>query len=467
MSTPGTIEGKTFRDKIYTIDKKGKRLWVYAQKPFGKFYNYRSLLSYIYLIIFLTLPLLKFNGNPLFKLDVINGEISLFGVIFWPQDFIIFGIGMMTFIIFIVVFTVVYGRMFCGYACPQTVFLEFIFRPIEWLVEGNPNKQKALAESKWTAEKIVKKAIKHILFFAVSFLIANTFLAYIIGVDKLMKIASEPIYEHVGGYIGITIFSFVFYIVFAYVREIVCTVICPYGRLQSVLLDKDTVLVAYDYKRGEPRGKFSKESNENLGDCIDCMQCVKVCPTGIDIRNGTQLECVNCTACIDACAHIMKSINRPKGLIRYASENNIAQGQPFKFTKRVKAYTVVLGILLGALATLLITRSDIDATLMRTPGQLFQEQPNGKISNLYLIRMINKTHNAVPYHLVLENMNGEIRPVGHTLDSLKPDAKSEQEFFVIINKNEIKNVKTKLKIGLYQGDKKLKTLQTNFLGYLQ
>src|SRR5690606_4460251 len=201
-----------------------------------------------------------------------------------------------------------------------------LFRKIDYFILGNAPKQKLLAKQKWTTEKISKYGIRYMLYLCASFIIANTFLAYIIGVDELWQIATSPISNHLGGFIAIVVFTIVFFIVYAFVREQVCTNICPYGRLQGVLLDKDSIVVTYDYKRGEPRAKFAKVNTAHLGDCIDCNQCVNVCPTGIDIRNGTQLECTNCTACIDACNFMMEKVGRPKNLIRYDSENNVALG---------------------------------------------------------------------------------------------------------------------------------------------
>ena len=248
--------------------------------------------------------------------------------------------------------------------------MEMLFRKVEYWIEGDAAKQRMLNNGPWTQEKIRKKTLKHVSFFGLAFIIANLFLSYIIGVKQLQHIISEPVSDHFGGFMAIVIFSGVFYGVYAYFREQVCTVICPYGRLQSVLLDRNSMIVAYDYKRGEPREKFKKEkvAEINTGDCIDCFQCVKVCPTGIDIRNGTQMECVGCTACIDACNKMMDAVNRPQGLIRYASENGITDGKKLRYTGRMKFYTVMLFILTGLLATLLLTRKEIDGTIIRTTG---------------------------------------------------------------------------------------------------
>lgn len=455
---------ESFRDSIATINKEGKRNWIFPKKPHGKFYKARGIVSVIFLVLFFSLPFIRVNGDPLFLFNIIQRKFILFGVIFWPQDFVIFGLGMLTFIVFIVLFTVVFGRVFCGWACPQTVFMEMVFRKLEYWIEGDANEQRKLSQMPWNAEKIRKRGVKLGIFFLLSFIIANFFLAYIIGSDELIKIISEPLSKHVGGFVSLLIFSGVFFFVFAWFREQACLIVCPYGRLQGVMLDRNSIVVAYDYVRGEPRGHVSKkEPQKELGDCVDCSLCVKVCPTGIDIRNGTQLECVNCTACIDACDEVMEKTHRPKGLIRYASENGIANKQPLKFTTRIKAYSFVLTLLVGVLVFLLVSRSDVDATILRAAGQLYQEQPGDKISNLYTVRVINKTRKELPITFKVESGDGEIQLVGKPL-TVHSEGKGEAEFFVVRDKANIHGRKTKVRIGVFSGDRKIQTVVTNFLG---
>jgi cytochrome c oxidase accessory protein FixG len=397
MSNSEINRDESFRDSVSTIDEKGKRVWLFPQKPKGKFYDARKIVSYIFLAILFVLPFIKVNGNPLLLLNVLERKFIIFGLIFWPQDFFLFGLTMLTFVVFIVLFTAIFGRLFCGWVCPQTVFLEMVFRRIEYLIEGDASEQKALARAPWDGDKIFKKASKHIIFYAISFFIANTFLAYMIGVDELYKIITDPIDQHLGGFLTIVLFSGAFYGVFAHFREQVCLVACPYGRLQGVLLDKNSIVVAYDYVRGEPRKHFRKNEERRAGDCIDCHQCVKVCPTGIDIRNGTQLECVNCTACIDACDHIMDSVGLKRGLIRYASEDNIAKKQKPRFTTSIALYSLLLLGLLTGLGFGLATRSDTETTILRTPGMLFQKQPDGRLSNLYNFKIVIKPRKIFPF----------------------------------------------------------------------
>ncbi len=460
---------ESFRDSLATVDKEGKRKWIYAWKPKGKLYTMRKWLSYLYFIIFFGLPFVKINGRPLFMFNIPQGKFIVFGKIFWPQDFFIFGLAMITFIFFIILFTAAFGRLFCGWACPQTNFMEMMFRRVEFMVLGNANEQKALKNAPWTSNKIFKLSLKHVLFFVLSFIIANFFLAYIIGIDDLKKIITEPVGEHIAGLSSLLIFSGVFYGVYAFFREQACTVVCPYGRLQSVLLDKNSMIVAYDYKRGEPRGMKRKNqpAELQLGDCIDCFQCVRVCPTGIDIRNGVQMECVGCTACIDACNDVMDKIHKPRGLIRYASENSIATGEPLHYTTRMKIYTGLCLLVLTLLSVLLFTRKDIDVTVMRTPGQLFQERGADSVSNLYNIKVMNKTDKDIPLTIKVMSMNGSVQVVGKPYIHVPKEGQGSGSFFLILPKKDIHNRKTELKLALYEGDKKILTETTSFLGPVQ
>lgn len=467
--TTTTQEPESFRDRIATVDEKGKRKWVYAQKPKGKFYNIRSWVSWGFFALFFTLPFIKLNGRPLFLFNIPEAKFIIFGKIFWPQDFMIFGLTMVTFIIFIVLFTAAFGRLFCGWVCPQTIFMEMLFRKAEYLIEGDAGRQKLLNKSPWTSEKIRKKVLKHFVFFLLSFIIANFFLVYIIGIDELKKIISEPVSEHIVGFLAIIIFSAIFYAVYAFFREQACTVVCPYGRLQSVLLDRNSMIVAYDHQRGEPRGKYKKQQEAQLsqGDCIDCFQCVKVCPTGIDIRNGTQMECVGCTACIDACNVMMIAVNKPTGLVRYASEAGISEGKKLRYTGRMRFYTFLLIILSGILTLLLISRKDIDGTILRTKGLTYQERGTDSLSNLFNIKVINKTINDMPVTLRLEGeaaQSGKIELVGATSIHLKQEDQATGSFFVVLPRSYVTGRKMKLRIGLYNGEQRVTTLKTNFTG---
>ena len=460
----GSLSDQSFRDHLATVDAKGRRKWVFAQKPSGKWYSLRTYISWGFFILFFALPFIYVNGQPLFLFNIPNARFIIFGKIFWPQDFFIFGLTMVTFIVFVILFTAAFGRLFCGWVCPQTIFMEMLFRKVEYAILGDAAKQKLARSGPQTAGWRFRLAVKHVVFFALSFIIANTFLAYIIGVRELGHIITEPMGRHLGQLSALLIFSGVFYAVYAFFREQACTVVCPYGRLQSVLLDRNSMIVAYDYKRGEPRGKFTKKKDSGLGDCLDCLQCVKVCPTGIDIRNGTQMECVGCTACIDACDHMMEKTGRLTGLIRYTSENGIDNHEPLQYTMRMKLYSGLLGVLVVILAALLISRKEVDATIMRTPGMLYQERGADSISNLYTIKIANKTIRQVPLQLRLEDAYGSVQIIGGNVIQVRKEDEGSGNFFVILPKQEIRSRKTLLHIALYEGNKKIDVIPTNFLG---
>jgi cytochrome c oxidase accessory protein FixG len=459
-------EEGSFRDRVSTVDEKGKRVWIYAQQQNGRYYTYRTWLSLFFVALLISMPFIKINGQPFILLNILERKFIIFGQIFWPQDFFLFGFAMLTAIVFIIVFTVIYGRIFCGWVCPQTIFMEMIFRRIEYWIEGTASQQRLLNQAPWSPKKIRIKLSKWIVFYGISFIVGNIFLSYIIGVDALWEIISSPPSQHVGGLTAMVVFSGVFFFVFTWFREQVCTVVCPYGRLQGVLLDRNSIVVAYDYIRGEPRGKISKKADLK-GDCIDCNLCVKVCPTGIDIRNGTQLDCVNCTACIDACDSIMDKIERPRGLIRYASEANIADNKPFEWTGRIKAYSFLMLLLLGVFGALLFSRKDIQTTVIRVPGQLFQELDDNRISNLYNIKLVNKTFVDKNLTLKGEGQDVTIQLIGREDLEVMGEDELQATFFLILNKDDLTSRKTKVKLGLYEGDRRISTINTNFLGPLK
>ena len=457
-----------FRDTISLMDEKsGDRSWVYPKKPKGPLYNGRTWFSITLMILMFSGPWLRINHHPVLLLNILARKFIIFGIPFWPQDMPLFALLMLTFVVFIIVFTVLFGRLWCGWACPQTIFMEMLFRKIEYFLEGDFRQQLKLDDGPWNFNKMWRKTVKHILFFALSFFIANTFLAYLIGTDELMKLVTEGPSEHFGQFFALLIFTIAFYVVYAKFREIVCIVICPYGRLQGLMLDKNSIVVAYDYIRGEPRGIHKKGSEEKLGSCIDCKRCVQVCPTGIDIRNGTQLECINCTACIDECNDVMVHTNQPKGLIKYASQDQIANGNTKRITFRSGAYVAILTILVTLLTYFVLTRKEVDFTVLRTPGMTYQQQDETHVSNMYNFEVINKT---------FDNQHVEVRiisPEGATLImvdrdksfiELKEDDIIKGSFFIIRSQSDIKKNNTEAVIELLCNGKKIKDIKTNFVG---
>lgn len=497
---------ETYRDRISTVDERGKRAWVYPKKPKGPYYQYRTYVSWVLLAILFGLPFIKVAGEPLVLLNVLERRFILFGVPFAPQDFHLFALAMVAGMLFIVLFTVVFGRLFCGWVCPQTIFMEMVFRKIEYWIEGDANAQIRLNKAPWTADKVFKKGAKQLLFLTISVFIAHTFLSYIIGLDALVDLISQSPWQQPAGFIAMTVFTGAFYFVFARMREQVCIAICPYGRLQGVLLDQNSINVMYDWVRGEPRGKKKRAkktpakkkdckdgcsncrvgqscdtdllesvqlaattieaapvavAEPKLGDCVDCNLCVKVCPTGIDIRNGTQLECINCTACMDACDEVMLKIGRPTGLIRYDSYHGIAEQKRKIFTTRVKAYSVVLVAMIALIGALWFQRTDVEVLLLRTPGMLYQEQEDGTISNLYNYQIINKTRDALPIEFRLQGEIGRLQLVG--APPVAPGNEVAEGALFIALPPDGKSPKRRIKVEVWSGDRKIDVVPTNFL----
>lgn len=460
-----------FRDTIGTLNEEGKRAWVFPKMPVGKWYEYRKYVSYVLLVFLFSAPFIKINGNQFLLFNVLERRFNIFGFPFWPQDFYLFVIMMLIGVVFVIFFTVAFGRLFCGWVCPQTIFMEMVFRRIEYWIEGDRGKQIRLSKMPWNAFKIKKRVLKWVVFFIISFLIANVFLAYLIGSDQLIRYVIDGPAKHGSTLISLLIFTGVFYFVFAWFREQVCIIVCPYGRLQGVLLDNKSIVVAYDHKRGEKeegRALFKKNEDRaatGKGDCIDCGACVQVCPTGIDIRNGTQLECINCTACIDACDSIMEAVNLPKGLVRYTSEDNIEKKSKFTFTPRLKGYTVILGILTAVLIGMLFLRNDVEAKIMRLPGQLYEHKDNNMISNVYTFKLINKTvYKIEDLHFKLESHDGTINTVSNGELQVPKQGLAQGTLFIEINASDLSGDKDRLEIGIYSGKTLIETTTTAFLG---
>ena len=459
-----------FRDHIATAHADGRRRWLYPRKVRGKYFRWRTWFSWLLLLIMFSGPFITINGNPLLMMNIPERKFVVLGQIFWPQDMIIFAFAILLFFTGVVIFTTAYGRLWCGWACPQTVMMEMVFRKIEYFIEGDAPEQRALAKAPWNGRKIFKRLAKHAIFLALSFLVGNVLLSYIIGWHELYGIITDPPALHLTGLTFMTLFSLLFYGIFARFREQACTFICPYGRFQSALLDENSIVVAYDYKRGEKRGplrheqKFGERKFAGFGDCVACNQCVAVCPTGIDIRNGTQLECVHCTACIDACDHVMTKTGSPPGLIRYASLNGIERGEGLKVTPRLIGYSVVLVVLAVILGVLLLNRSDAEATLLRAPGSLFQQMPDGRFSNLYTIHDINKTSRDLPVELRLESPAGQLTLMGSGVILVPAQKLSENSVLIELDTAAMKPGATPVVVGVYSQDKKIQTLRTAFIG---
>jgi cytochrome c oxidase accessory protein FixG len=441
-----------FRDKVGFISDDGSRSYIYPKKPSGRYTNYRSYLSWGLLALLFAGPFIKIGGQPFLLLDVIGRKFVILGQVFWPQDFYLLVILLITLVIFVVVFTAAFGRIFCGWVCPQTIFLEMVFRKIEYWLDGDRGQQLRIANMPWNAEKIRRRAVKWSIFFVLSFIIANTFLMYLVGKERVFSMIQEGPIAHAGTFVALVVFTSAFFFVFAWFREQACIVVCPYGRLQGVLLDRNSIVIAYDKIRGELRSRFRKNEDREAvgkGDCIDCGQCVAVCPTGIDIRNGTQLECVNCTACIDACDDIMDKINKPRGLIRYASENNIQDKKPFAYTTRLKLYTVVLSLLVITMGGLLFSRSTMQANILRLPGSNYKIGDDGMITNLYQYKILNKSTEEQNFRIEIVGFDGATaQAAGGNALKAEVQAFAEGVLIISIPKEELSSSKQKISLQI-------------------
>ncbi|HZL41728.1 MAG TPA: cytochrome c oxidase accessory protein CcoG, partial [Verrucomicrobiae bacterium] len=463
------IDWGDYRDHLSTSDRDGRRQWLYPRKPRGRYFRARTLVSWVLLGVMFVGPFVRIHGNPLLLLNFVDRKFIILGHIFWPQDMIISAVTLLIFFTGIFVFTAAFGRLWCGWTCPQTVLMEMVFRKLEYWIEGDSGSQRALAAAPWTVAKIRKRTCKHALFLGLSFLVGNTLLAYMIGINSLFAIIRDNPSKHLQGLVEMMLFTLVFYGIFARFREQACTFICPYGRLQSTLLDENSIVVAYDYRRGEKRGVRKRSQTDEdrrragQGDCVNCLACVAVCPTGIDIRNGTQMECVHCTACIDACDGIMARIGLPRGLIRYASLNGIERGERLRFTPRLAGYSALLLGLVGLWFFMVFTRSDVEATLLRAPGALFQQMPDGHFSNIYTVKIVNKTSRRLPVELKLENVPGDLQVMGQAL-VVPSEQLAETSVLIELNRSVMKSGTTSLVVGVYSEGRRVQTLKTSFIG---
>ena len=364
----------------------GRRRFIYPADVTGRFATARKAVFLLLIAIYAALPWITIGGHPALFLNVERREFYLFGGVFNAQDM------WMTVFLFtgaafgLVVVTATLGRVWCGWACPQTVFLDGVFRRIERIVEGPHDKRRRRDDGPWSLDKLWRKIVMHALFLGTSFLLAHVLLAYFVSVRSVLSFVVHRPSEHVEVFIGVSALTLVLYFNFAWFREQFCVVLCPYGRLQSALFDSDSLIVGYDVGRGEPRGKTKKE---NAGDCVDCLRCVAVCPTGIDIRNGLQMDCIACTACIDACDEIMDRLGRERGLIRYDSQNGLA-GEPRKFWRpRMFVYAALgtLGILAASFA--FSQRNAFDANLLRSVGAPY-EVDGPVVRDAFHLHIVNK-----------------------------------------------------------------------------
>jgi cytochrome c oxidase accessory protein FixG len=388
---------------LSTLNEDGSRRWLRPKLSVGAFFRKRRVVAYALMVVFFLIPYLRMNGRPLVLLDVPHRQFTLFGYTFLPTDTLLFMLLLISIAISIFLLTALFGRVWCGWACPQTVYMEFLFRPIERLFEGGRSGSMALDKRPGLHPRRLAKNAVYVL---LALFLAHTFLAYFVGIDQLVQWVRQSPFEHPTSFLIMAGTAAAIFFDFGWFREQTCLVACPYGRLQSVLLDRQSVIVGYDVLRGEPRTHKVKDHPPGSGDCIDCGACVLTCPTGIDIRDGLQMECIHCTQCADACDAIMAKIDRPPGLIRYTSRDAVEGKRTRILRPRVVIYPIALAVAVGLLAFSLGTKADTDVTLLRGAGAPFIRQPDGNIVNQIRIKITNRTRHARSYRLELSGVPG-------------------------------------------------------------
>lgn len=398
---------------LSTLEKDGRRRWLKPRLSRGNWWHRRRAVAYVLMVIFIAVPHIKIAGSPLIRLDIVAREFTIFGHTFLPTDTLLLALTMLTAFISIVFITAVTGRAWCGWACPQTVYIEYLFRPIDRLFEGTAGK----GGNPKQPMSVPRQIGRFVVYVLLNMILAHTFLSYFVGAEKLSEWIQSSPFEHPVAFAVMTVTTALLTYDFYFFREQTCLIACPYGRFQSVMLDRQSLIVAYDGTRGEPRKKGKHFPEDKAGDCVDCNQCVVVCPTGIDIRDGLQMECINCTQCIDACDDVMDKVGSPKGLIRYSSQDALA-GKKKRFLRaRTVIYPLLLGVVVSGLGFAILSKYGFDARIIRGKGAPFTRVDPRTVSNTFNLRLVNRTKSAQQYALSV-NQPTE----GVELEVIDPDA---------------------------------------------
>ena len=459
----GNLEADLYQfrppERPSTMDERGRRMWVFPAEIQGPFMRWRRWTGWALIVIYLATPWIRIGGMQAVWLRIPERRFILFGHLFFPQDsfylmFLLVGLALGLFF-----FTALVGRVWCGWACPQTVWMEEVFRKIEWLVEGDHHAQQRLDAAPWSAGKAARRVAKHALFLVFSALVSNTFIAYFAGTENLLRWMMSPPSQHWTAFLFMAVILGVFYLDFAWFREQFCTVVCPYARFQAVLTDADTTQVGYDTVRGEPRGRVGVAK----GDCIDCHKCVAVCPTGIDIRDGYQLECIGCARCIDACDGIMDRVQKPRGLIRYDSLARLTGAGTHILRPRVIVYSVLLVGVVAALAFALEVRSEADVTIFRPPGEPFVLLPGGVVSNHFSVRIINRGESDHAFRIALAGTPQAQLITARNPMPVKAGEQERIEVFVNLAQDAVPTGKFPLTLQFYEGADLVAEKATTFL----
>ena len=468
MSTNPAVDAEqhdTFRNELASVATDGRRRWIYARQPAGRWYRARTAVSVVLLAFLLSAPFVTIDGEPLMMLNVLERKFVLLGIVFPPQDLYLVVLIALSTLVTLVLVTVVAGRIWCGWLCPQTIFMEMVFRRLEYAIDGSAEQQLRRNRGPWTGDRTRRIILKQAIFLTLSFIIANVFLAWVVGAHAVGALIVETPERHPAGFTAMVLFTGVFYLVFARFREQACVLACPYGRMMSSLIDRRTVTVTYDIVRGERRGRRAAGDRAvTAGDCVDCHRCVTVCPTGIDIRNGIQLECVSCAACIDACDDVMTRVGRPIGLIRHTSAAGVAGAPRHWVTVRSAGYAVVWLVLVGTVGRLLATRADLDVLILRQPGSLYASLPDGGVANFYTIHALNRT--SVPATFVLDVLEprGAVATALGALGPVEPHALRDGRFLISVPRTALTGASTPIRVRVTVPGHQALILESSFLG---
>jgi cytochrome c oxidase accessory protein FixG len=390
---------------LSTLNLDGSRRWLRPRLSPGSWWRARRAVAYALMVLFFILPYLRIGGRPPILLDLPRREFTVFGTTFMPTETLLFMLGFVALGILIFLVTALFGRVWCGWACPQTVYMEYLFRPLERLLEGGPRGGQRLDTLGVRGHLHPRRLLKLGVYGVLALFLAHTFLAYFVGVEQLAVWVRRSPVEHPTSFFVMLGTTAAIFLDFAWFREQTCLVACPYGRLQSVLLDRRSLIVGYDHRRGEPRARAARR-DERSGDCVDCLLCVQTCPTGIDIRDGLQMECIHCTQCMDACDAVMARIGKPPGLIRYGSRDGFEGVTRGWLRARVVLYPLALALALGLFVWQLGTRAAAELTVLRATDAPYTLQADGTVLNAIKIRVANRAGEERAYRLALEGPEG-------------------------------------------------------------
>ena len=429
---------------LATLNEDGSRRWLRPRLSTGAWWTKRRLVAYGLMALFTVTPFLRVGGKPLFQFDVMNREFIFLGVTFFATETLLLALLLLSIFLGIFLITALFGRAWCGWACPQTVYMEFLYRPIERLAQGKHYSKGGGDLPGW------RRLLQYGLYLLVSLLLANTFLAWFVGTDRLLEWMQQSPLQHPKSFLLVAGVTLAMMVDFCFFHEQMCTIACPYGRLQSVLLDRDSLIVGYDRLRGEPRGKLARlaSGEATRGDCVDCGLCVQTCPTGIDIRDGLQMECVHCTQCIDACDQVMEKIGKPKGLIRYGSQNGFERQPLQRLRPRVVVYPLLLLALLGTLGWRLAARRPAELTFLRMHSAPYTLLADGRVSCQVHLRVQNKGREPFEADLSLSGPGELIKPTFPV--RLEPKAMAESSVFVVLPREAFVRGITEIELSLWQ-----------------